>query len=215
MIDIVDIGNHKTKYNDKDSIQFESLNFYLTLAKKNIAKFADSICQGSSKRMLLSEDAIANVANGIMMADWRWDKNRKGAITGQSKSRYSYRNQCAIWSIQSYITRQYGPKNKIRNQTLSLDKDYQDDLNLKNILTNSNTNIVENIIEKENIKELKNDINKVLNSGILTEKQSQYIKMYYFEEMTLEKIGKEFNITREAVRQGLNKAYSIIRGVIE
>lgn len=214
MIDIVDIGDQKTKYNDKDSIKFESLNFYLTLAKKNIAKFADQICQGSSKQMLKSEDAIANIANGIMMADWRWDKDRKGS-TGQSKTKYSYRNQCAIWAIKSYITRQYGTKNQIRNKSLSIDKDYCDELNLKDILTKTSDNVVENIIVNEDFSNLKKDINAILDSGILTERQAQYIRMYYFEEKTLEQIGKEFNITREAIRQGLNKAYSILRGVLE
>jgi len=42
----------------------------------------------------------------------------------------------------------------------------------------------------------------------------EYLRMYYFEEMTLENIGKAHNITREAVRQNLNKAYNIIRKVI-
>src|SRR6056300_1908493 len=124
MIDIVNIGKQKTKYNNKNKIKFESLDFYINLAQKSISKFADQICQGSAKRMLQSEDAIANIANGIMMADWRWDRNRKGP-SGLSKTQYSYRNQCAIWGIQSYITRMYGKKNQIINKNLSID--YQDE----------------------------------------------------------------------------------------
>jgi len=215
MIDIVDIGTYKTKYNNKENIKFENLDFYLTLAKKNIAKFADSICQGSSKKMLQSEDAIANVANGIMMADWRWDKNRKGSVTGQSKSKYSYRNQCAIWAIQSYITRQYGKKNIRRNQQLSLDQNYDDDLSLQNIISNNKYNsILDEIVAVENNVNLHHDINALLNSDLLSSKQSEYIRMYYFEGMTLENIGKKFNITREAVRQAMNKAYHILREVL-
>jgi len=215
MIDIVDIGTYKTKYNNKENIKFENLDFYLTLAKKNIAKFADSICQGSSKKMLQSEDAIANVANGIMMADWRWDKNRKGSVTGQSKSKYSYRNQCAIWAIQSYITRQYGKKNIRRNQQLSLDQNYDDDLSLQNIISNNKYNsILDEIVAVENNVNLHHDINALLNSDLLSSKQSEYIRMYYFEGMTLENIGKKFNITREAVRQAMSKAYHILREVL-
>ena len=216
MIDIVNIGNYKTKYNDKNNVKFENLNFYLTLAKKNIAKFADQICPGSSMKMLNSEDAIANVANGIMMADWRWDKDRKGD-TGQSKTKYSYRNQCAIWSIQSYITRQYNSKkNVIRNKSVSLDHNYDDDLNLKNILpTDHYASVLDKIIKSENTENLKDDIRYLLDSDILSERQVEYIKMYYFEQMTLESIGKHFNITREAVRQGLKKAYIILRKALE
>lgn len=216
MIDIVNIGAQKTKYNDKDSIKFESLNFYLTLAKKSIAKFSDQVMQGSSKRMLQSEDAIANIANGIMMADWRWDKDRKGS-TGQSKTRYSYRNQCAIWAIKSYITRQYGStKNKIRNSTLSLDSQYDNDLSLKNLIVNTKIeDSLDALIGQETQTILKQDIEDLLESDLLTERQSQYIRMYFFKEMTLEQIGKEFNITREAVRQGLNKAYATLRNILE
>ena len=213
MIDIVNIGNQKTSYNDKDSIQFESLKFYLNLAKKSISKFADQICQGSAKKMLMSEDAIANIANGIMMADWRWDKDRKGH-EGQSKTRYSYRNQCAIWAIQSYVTRQYGQKRKQQKTTISLDQTHKDDLQVKDIIAGNNISIVDEVINKEESSLLKEDIQAILNSGILNERQVQYIKMYFFENMTLEQIGKRFNITREAVRQGLNKAYATLREIV-
>jgi len=210
MIDIVNIGNQKTSYSDKNSIQFESLDFYLTLAKKSISKFADSICQGSAKKMLSSEDAIANIANGIMMGDWRWDQNRKG-FEGQSKTRYSYRNQCAIWSIQSYLTRQYGTKNKIN--IISLDQSHSDDLYVKDIVSCTTPSALDEILKKEKEDSLKKDIEELLNSNLLSDRQVQYIKMYFFEDMTLEQIGKNFNITREAVRQGLNKAYEILRKI--
>jgi RNA polymerase primary sigma factor len=213
MIDIVNIGNQKTSYSDKDSVQFESLKFYLTLAKKSISKFADQICQGSAKKMLSSEDAIANIANGIMMADWRWDENRKGHH-GQGKTRYSYRNQCAIWAIQSYVTRQYSQKRKNKKPTISLDQSYQDDMQIKDIVSGNNLSIIDDIINKEDCNLLKTDIQQILNSGILNDRQVEYIKMYFFEDMTLEQIGKKFNITREAVRQGLNKAYSTLRNII-
>lgn len=213
MIDIVNIGNQKTSYSDKNSVQFESLKFYLTLAKKSISKFADQICQGSAKKMLSSEDAIANIANGIMMADWRWDENRKGHH-GQGKTRYSYRNQCAIWAIQSYVTRQYSQKRKNKKSVISLDQSYQDDMQIKDIVSDNNLSIIDDIINKEDCNLLKTDIQQILNSGILNDRQVEYIKMYFFEDMTLEQIGKKFNITREAVRQGLNKAYSTLRNII-
>ena len=215
MIDIVSVGKQKTFYNAKDSVKFESLDFYINLAQKSISKFADQICQGSAKKMLQSEDAISNIANGIMMADWRWDGTRKGKDSGKAKTRYSYRNQCAIWSIKSYITRQYSKKNQIRNQSLSLDQEYNDDLNLQNIITkDSNYDIIDELIQNEEKTILRDDIENLLDSGILSDRQSSFIRMYFFQDMTLENIGKEYNITREAVRQNLNKAYNIIRKVI-
>ena len=215
MIDIVGVGKQKTFYSSKDTITFESLDFYINLAQKSISKFADQICQGSAKRMLQSEDAISNIANGIMMADWRWDASRKGKDSGKAKTKYSYRNQCAIWSIKSYITRQYSKKNQIRNQSLSLDQEYNEDLNLQNIISKNNSHdIVDTIIQNEAKSILREDIDNLLNSGIISDRQSTFIRMYFFEDMTLENIGKAHNITREAVRQNLNKAYNIIRKVI-
>lgn len=213
MIDIVNIGNQKTHYNNKENVQFESLGFYLTLAKKSISKFANQICPGSAKKMLQSEDAIANIANGIMMADWRWDQNRTGH-EGKSKTRYSYRNQCAIWSIQSYLGRQYGGKKKYKPVTLSIDQTYCDDLQAKDIISSPHLGVVDKAIQEEESLQLSHDIETLLNSGVLSQRQSDYIKMYFFEDMTLEQIGKKFNITREAVRQGLNKAYSTLRNIM-
>ena len=74
---------------------------------------------------------------------------------------------------------------------------------------------LEALINDETQTILKEDIENLLTSDLLTERQSQYIRMYFFKEMTLEQIGKEFSITREAVRQGLNKAYATLRNIIE
>ena len=38
--------------------------------------------------------------------------------------------------------------------------------------------------------------------------------MYYLEEQTLEKIGKEYNVTREAIRQSIKTAISKIRALV-
>ena len=97
-----------------------------------------------------------------------------------------------------------------------MDKDYHDELNLKNLIpSDSHNSILDKLIESEQNENLKEDIETLLDSNILTERQAQYIKMYFFEEMTLENIGKEFNITREAVRQGLKKSYSVLKEVID
>ena len=67
--------------------------------------------------MLSSEEAISDIASAIMCADWKFDPDRFGK-TGQKKTLYSYRNQCAIWAIKSYITNKY---KKASNNEYSLD----------------------------------------------------------------------------------------------
>jgi hypothetical protein len=215
MIDIVSVGNHKLAYQDHKDIQFEPLSFYLTLAQKAIAKFGKNFSANISKEMLKSEDAISNVANCIMMADWRWDKDRKGQ-TGQQKTKYSYRNQCAIWAIKSYVSRKKNKKSKRGIETTgSFDGD--NEFSLLDILCVEKQCPVETSIAQEESDNLKQYLSSILSpeNKILTERQCEYLKKYYFENKTFADIGKEFNITREAVRQGIKKALEKIRQIGE
>ena len=64
---------------------------------------------------------------------------------------------------------------------------------------------------KEEAEDLTDLINNLLNLECLSDRQRDYIRLYYFEDYTFDKIGKKYGITREAVRQGLNKAINTIR----
>ena len=93
------------------NFEFPSLTFYTELAKKTISKFGNKMYGTLSTEMLSNEDAISDVANALMTADWKYDSNRVGAVTGQKKTRYSYRNQCAIWAIKTYASKSKKKKN--------------------------------------------------------------------------------------------------------
>ena len=84
-----------------------------------------------------------------------------------------------------------------------------------NILENSKlsdpSDIVSHTEEQQNLTD---DIHRLINSDIISDRQKQYITMYFFEDLTLDQIGKKFGVTREAVRQSLNRAYKAIREVI-
>ena len=54
----------------------------------------------------------------------------------------------------------------------------------------------------------------MLSSKYLTDRQRSYIKLYYLESYTFDSIGKIYGITREAVRQGLQKAISELRSIV-
>ena len=75
LLQINGIGNQKIEYKDHSQLEFDSLNTYITLAKKSISKFSNQFYNGLSSKMLKDEDAISSIANAIMMADWRWDDN--------------------------------------------------------------------------------------------------------------------------------------------
>lgn len=215
LLQVNGIGDHKIQYKDHSNIKFDSLDEYLLLAKKAISKFANGFFQGLSKKMLNDEDAISSVATAIMMADWRWDENYS-STNGTKKTKYSYRNQCALWAIQTYITKMYKKPKKIQ-KVYSLDHETSDQdgvsiheclEDLKNCKPDDAVSVEE---EKTNISKL---IDSMLSLDCLTDRQKDYIKLYYFEGYTFDKIGKKYGITREAVRQGLAKTLELIRSFV-
>lgn len=212
---IPSIGKQKIAYKDHSDVAFESLDFYLTLAKKIIAKMAPTFFNGLSKEMLRSEDAIAFVANAIMMGDWRW--KQKTSEQENYKTLYSYRNQCGIWAIQTYVTKQYKSKNNKRKikAKYSLSYSNQDDVNLQDIIADIDQQEPIDLLEdKEDKESLQNLVSSLFDLDIISDKQKEFIRLYYFQNMTLEKIGKKFNVTREAVRQSIRSALQKIRKLV-
>jgi RNA polymerase sigma factor (sigma-70 family) len=209
------IGNQKIKYKNHSDIKFDSLYEYILLAKKSISKFSNQFYQGLANKMLKDEDAISSVANAIMMADWRWDQDYKNT-KGTKKTKYSYRNQCALWAIQTYISKNHN-KNKKFKKVYSLDHvlESDDDSSTPHSFIEDSKMFSpdQEIINKEDKEQLDLLINNLLGIDCLTARQKDYIRLYYFESYTFDKIGKKYGITREAVRQGLNKAINIIKEI--
>jgi RNA polymerase sigma factor (sigma-70 family) len=156
--------------------------------------------------MLKNEEAISDVATALMYADWRFDDDRPGK-SGQKKTLYSYRNQCAIWAIKTYVTNKYKSR-----KHLSLDHDNDNDQKLDSMIPDSRQQSpIDSIIESEYHTNLSNDIQQLFNSSALSSKQKEQIEMYYFEDKTLSEIGKEFGVSREAVRQNIKRGLDIIK----
>jgi RNA polymerase sigma factor (sigma-70 family) len=212
---IPSIGKQKIAYKDHANVKFESMDFYIGLAQKIIAKMAPSFFCGLSKEMLKNEDAISFVATAIMMGDWRW-KNGEENTDKKYKNLYSYRNQCGIWAIQTYVTKQYKQKNSNKKIKASYSLNHQeDDMTLEGILPDpSQKEPVNILIDQEDKNSLSNDIVDLLNLSAISDKQKQYIQMYYYENMTLEQIGRYFGVTREAVRQSVKSALEKIRNIV-
>ncbi len=192
------------------NFEFPSLTFYTELAKKTISKFGNKMYGTLSTEMLSNEDAIADVANALMTADWKYDNNRVGAVTGQKKTRYSYRNQCAIWAIKTYASKSKKKKNYFL--PLSMLESKNEDCNTNEFLCDENElTPLETLINKE-CTTLNNELIKLIfTSGILSEKQAQQIKLYYIDELTLNEIGNRYGVTREAVRQNIKNGVSKLK----
>lgn len=188
--------------------QFETLDTYTLLAKKVISKFAPTFYSSLKKELLSSDDAISDIASALMTADWKWDKDRTGH-DGKSKTRYSYRNQCGIWAIKTYISNKY----KKKNTNYSIDNISDNDLKTfaSNLVDKSMSDPYEIAVNKEYHEETRKMINDLLNSDIISNKQKNQIKQYYFENKTLLEIGKEYGVTREAIRQNIQKGIKRIQ----
>jgi RNA polymerase sigma factor (sigma-70 family) len=211
LIKVNGIGKRKLKYQDANTIEFDTLPNYLKMAKKAISKFANNIYDGLAKKMLKDEEAISEVANAMMMGDWRWDEDYQNE-KGTKKNRYSYRNQCALWAIQSYATKNNRKFKNIKNIysfNFNIDDENTDCYSV--IADSKAVAPDEEAEEKENKQLISSLVEDLLDNELLTDRQKDYIRLYYFEDQTFEKIGKKYGVTREAVRQGLNKALELIR----
>ena len=190
--------------------QFETLETYTNLAKKIISKFAPSFYATLRNELLNNDDAIAEIAEAIMIADWKWDKDRKGH-NGQSKTKYSYRNQCGLWAIKTYVTNKY----KKKNSHFSIDSYMSESDNAKTfvnqIAEKTSSDPASIVADKEEQELISKHIEQIFNSNILSDKQKDQIKEYYFNNKTLLEIGQKYGVTREAIRQNIQKGLSKIR----
>lgn len=181
---------------------FETLEEYITIAKKTIAKFAPRIYPSLAKEMLSSEDAIASVATAIMTADWKWNPEYRSK-TNTVRSKYSYRNQRAIWAIQTYVVEKNNyPKH------LSLDWASDEDASLVDCIEDKKA--ISPIQKLENT-DVENHVQELLHSGVISDLQREYISAYYLEDKTLQEVGNRYNITRESVRQTISTGMKALR----
>lgn len=187
-------------------LYYETLDTYTLLAKKVISKFSSSFYVGLRQELLNNEEAISEIAEALMIADWKWDANRKGH-NGQSKTRYSYRNQCGLWAIKTYISKKYKKKYK----QVSIDHAADEDKSYVQNIPAQNSDPSELVSQEEETELLKRNIQDILQSNLLSDKQKDQIYQYYFEGKTLLEIGKIYGVTREAIRQSIQKGLESIR----
>jgi RNA polymerase sigma factor (sigma-70 family) len=211
---IPSIGKQKISYKDHKNINFEPMSFYINLAQKIISKMGHTFFNGLSKEMLKNEDAISFVASSIMMGDWRWKNDNDSKEKNKTyKTLYSYRNQCGIWAMKTYVTKQYKKRNSAKSKINNCSINYSDeDINVESMIADKNQKEPLDILAyEEKKKSLSEDVELLLDLSPISDKQKEYIKMYYYEDMTLEQIGKQNGVTREAIRQSIKAAISKIK----
>ena len=187
---------------------FKDMAEYIDMAKKTIRAFSNKICPGICTQMSTSEDAIADIAYAMMCADWKYDKNRKGKHSNKSKTQYSYRNQCAIWAIQTYIKRHLKGKPLYLNNIL--DKD--DAATFSDLLEDKNQREpVQHVIDAEKTELESQLVQDIFSSNILKDSQKEKLRLYYMDGLSLAQIGKKYGVTREAIRQNIKNSINKIQ----
>jgi RNA polymerase sigma factor (sigma-70 family) len=162
--------------------------------------------------IISNDEAFGEIVNAIITADWKWDENRTGKDTGKKKTLYSYRNQCVIWALKTYITNKY--KKNTRSVSINRTRS-NDDIAFDDQIEDSRdvdpSEIVMMMESESNRQKLVKDL---FDSNILTDKQKEQIKLYYFHNQTLSEIGSKYGTTREAVRQNIKKGLKSIGDLI-
>ncbi len=185
-------------------MEYSTLDDYTQIAKKTISKFANRMYPALVAKMLSDDEFVYEVAGSIMTADWKWDPNRVGKNTGKKKTLYSYRNQCALWAIKTLVTKKYRSSQKHSKFLKHVKENLQHRLVYETTPESSAT-------EKEGNLNLINDVKNLINYAPISEKQKNIIKRYYYDNYTLSQIGKEYNVSREAIRQQLKKGIKEIQ----
>lgn len=186
--------------------KFETMGTYITLAKKVISKFGPHFYSGLAKEMLNNDEAVSDIATAIMNADWKYDPD-KPTLSGNKKTLYSYRNQCGLWAMKTYVTNKYKNSKKI---SLDFSIDNQSAI-VNNIIDHKNQCPAYIVEKQETENNLNKDINNLLKISPISEKQKDQIKLYYLKGMTLSQIGQKYRISREAVRQNIKRGLNIIK----
>ena len=207
-VDIVGIAERQIEYPVLDESRFEAtFDKYITIAKKVIKTFAPRYKPGLDSEMIKSEDAVSNIATAIMIADWRWNPKHRSK-DGKVRTQYAYRNQCGIWAIQGYIARQTRAKKPLSLESVVSSSDAGSALLLKDVLPDDEERgPVNNACTNEDYKMCGN----ILEDSKLTEKQRDCIRLYYIDDLTYQEIADQYGVTREAVRQVIDRATDKIR----
>ena len=203
-MDIAPVSNSKKPYPDATKIKFESMDAYILHAKKIICYFAPKFRKGLREQILNNEEAISNVATAIMLADWTFDREYIGE-KGAKCSISTYRNLRAIWAIKSFMTR----KNRKSSKCLSLNNEINDrGSGAYDAMQDDSCPSPQDSPERKEVREW---LERVVDSALLSKKQSLYVRKRFFEDKTIAEIATESDVSRQAVGESINRAIRKIK----
>lgn len=204
-----EISNYKSLSLDEEMSLWECYkkNNDLSARDKLITsnlKFVASVASGYQGRGLSYSDLIAEGNYGLLKSFDKFDYNK-----GYKTISYS------VWWIRQSILDALERRNNINGEDLPLDyeKQYGDDEDILIIDIPKANNFIEDDENKISIEELKKTTSML--TSILSEREKMVINKYYgidgYKPLTLEEIGKELRLTKERVRQILERTLKKLR----
>lgn len=170
---------------NQDSVAFEypSIDTYRALAKKIVTHFA--------KRhafMILSDDQMfGEVITELMKADWLWDSTR-------GRSRNSYRIQRGRWALQNLLKKR---GRQAKHSMLSVETDVG-----REFIPDRKFHWKDETASRR--ESAINTCRALLRNTVLTESQSEAIRLYYFDGLNIPQIATRLNVSNQNVQQVLS-----------
>jgi RNA polymerase sigma factor (sigma-70 family) len=203
-IDIVGIGDAIVTLPEKHD-EFESLDNYYIIAKKIISSAANGIRTGLAEEMLKNDDAIANVAYAIMMADWRFD--------GRG-NRHGYRKKMATYAIKNYVGRS---AKSSKRRTYSLDNQLlnDDSDSFAQTMPDNHPTPSEIVESKDQGEKLSEKISMLLECGAISDQQATYLRQHFLYDISMADIGAMRGVSRQSVHDLITRALKELRQIAE
>ena len=176
---------------DKPMNELKTMNDYLKEARYVIIKWGDF-------NMLKDDDAIADVAHNLMLAEWRYDPTR-GA------SRLTHRINYGKYAVLD-IYKKRKKESKYRHITVNQIESDREENGI--ILTD------ESYARQEEHKLSSEFVANVLNNKCINKIQRGYMRERYINDKTFQEIADEFGVSRQAVQQSIANALKNLKKVI-
>jgi DNA-directed RNA polymerase specialized sigma subunit len=174
-----------------------TLNDYYEVAKRCIGAFAvGSLAQS----MLRNEDAISFVAEHLMYGAHKWSETGGRTVN-------SYLNQCAIWSIQRWITLS---KKTHKHEMVSLNDDCRGSCSQRHEIIADDKSLTPDSI----VSHQEQSMHLIEDFG-LTTRQRHCLEVVYIQGQRPSDVARDLGISRQAVDQCLRKGTHKIRVVID
>ena len=181
-----------------------TLDSYLKEAKVMILKWGQ-------RWMLNDEQIVGDVANAIMRAEDSYDPDHNsGAAMGTLRVTYGRNEILNIFRKHRAITK--------RGQHYSLNRDHDSPsgtpFTFAEALEDKSEHFIDTIISEDTIEENKERVRKMIEDSYISKKQKQYLRAKYMEGLSSKEIAEKFNVSKQAVSEGLLKGLAKLREIM-